>query len=328
LSGMASIIPSVWNCEKCIFCYDYCETRMNPETEIDFSKLSLLRAVAECRSFTGAAEKSGISQSALSRQIRGLEEILGVKLLERTTRKVSITEAGAILLRETEAIPNILSGALRRIAEECRDVPREIAVGISTELALAHTPGLFRARKNGDDASKIVVSQENEDVLFERVKANALDLAILCETGKRLDQVETMHRMEDAFVIVAPEAEEVHCENFSKKEAIKWAKGRNWILPSMGSTTRELVDGWAKGLGWEVNPGMELASFDLMIQFVALGMGVAFVPRRALSGFPRKHLLVRVPTKLKMCRDLVAVTPRFSRTPDHVRSFLDGILFS
>jgi DNA-binding transcriptional LysR family regulator len=59
-------------------------------------------AVARERSFTRAAAKLGVSQSALSHTIRGLEERLGVRLLTRTTRSVSPTEAGERLLQVAE----------------------------------------------------------------------------------------------------------------------------------------------------------------------------------------------------------------------------------
>jgi DNA-binding transcriptional LysR family regulator len=65
----------------------------------DFSDLAAFMAVADEGSFTRAAAKLGLSQSALSQSIRGLEERLGVRLLARTTRSVSPTEAGERLLR-------------------------------------------------------------------------------------------------------------------------------------------------------------------------------------------------------------------------------------
>ncbi|WP_263378386.1 LysR family transcriptional regulator [Granulicella paludicola] len=74
----------------------------------DLSDLSVFAAVAEERSFTRAAVRLGISQSALSHSMRGLEKRLGVQLLARTTRSVSPTAAGAALLQE-------LAPALERI---------------------------------------------------------------------------------------------------------------------------------------------------------------------------------------------------------------------
>ncbi|TAG06775.1 MAG: LysR family transcriptional regulator [Verrucomicrobia bacterium] len=300
---------------------------MSEFADIDLYKLDLLRFVAECRSFTAAAERAGISQSALSRQIQAIEAQLGVSVLIRTTRSVKITEAGAILLRETEAIPNLLSGAIRRVREECGDARKRISVGLSSELSLAHTPGIFHSSVRSRFEAKIEVSQGSDSLLFERVRANGLDLAIVCESGQRLDQVEIMHRMEDRFVILAPSGNPPG-EGASRSDLKTWAATQHWMIPPDGSTTRELIDGWAAKFGWKISPGMVLENFDLMIQFVALGMGVAFVPRRALSAFPRKYQIARVDVPGKMSRDLLAIRPRFSSTPDHVKEFLEGILFS
>lgn len=301
---------------------------MNELSGIDLYKLGLLRLVAEFRSFTAAAERAGISQSALSRQIQAIELQLGVSVLDRTTRRVGITEAGAILLRETEAIPNLLSGAVRRIREECGNARKCISVGFSSELALAHTPGIFHSQSRSGSDAKIEVFQDSDTALFDRVRANELDLAIVCGDGKPLDQVDLMHRMDDQFIVIAPGGSGLPADRGSRAVLKKWAGEQNWILPPESSSTRSLVERWATKSGWKVRAGMELENFDLMIQFVALGMGVAFVPRRALSGFPRKHLIAKVNLPGNLFRSLVAITPRFSTTPDHVKEFLEGILFS
>src|SRR5229473_1489949 len=69
---------------------------------VDFNNLRAFIVVARERSFTRAAAQLGVSQSALSHTIRGLEEKLGIRLLTRTTRGVSPTEAGERLLSTVE----------------------------------------------------------------------------------------------------------------------------------------------------------------------------------------------------------------------------------
>ncbi len=301
---------------------------MNELSEIDLYKLGLLRMVADLRSFTAAAEKAGISQSAITRQIQSMESQLGVKLLERTTRSVTLTEPGAILLRETEAVPNLLSGAIRRIREEYLDIRKEIRVGISTELTLTHIPGIFHGQERSHPDVRILVSQESDSSLFDKVRTNWLDLAIVCSAGKSLDQVEVIHTIDDQFWLVAPEGSVIPEEGGSSANWKKWASDQRWLFPSESSATRGLIDGWVATLGLKPKPSMEMENHDLMVQFVALGMGVAFVPRRALSGFARRHKVVRVPVSIELCRKLVAVVPRFSSVPEHVRNFVSGILFS
>lgn len=301
---------------------------MNQSPDIDLYKLGLLRMVADSRSFTAAAEKAGISQSAISRQIQAMEGQLGLKLLERTTRSVTLTEPGAILLRETEAVPNLLSGAVRRIREEYLDAPKEIRVGISTELSLSHVPGIFHGQEKSHPGVRILVSQGSDDALFEAVRINSLDLAILCGAGKPIGKVEVIHTIHDPFWLVAPEGSTLPGKGSSAAGWKKWASAQRWLFPPKESATRTTVDGWVGALCWEARPSVEMENHDLMVQFVALGMGVAFVPRRALSGFARTHKLVRIPVKIKLSRELIAVVPRFSSVPDHVRDFVDGILFS
>ena len=80
----------------------------------EFGALRAFAAVAEQRSFSRAAEQLGVSSSALSQLIRGLEERLGIRLLHRTTRSVSLTEAGAALLGDIAPAIDSLTGALEQ----------------------------------------------------------------------------------------------------------------------------------------------------------------------------------------------------------------------
>lgn len=89
----------------------------------ELSVLSAFLAVAEERSFTRAAKRLGVSTSALSHAMRGLEERFGVRLLARTTRSVSPTDAGAQLLARLQPALGDIQGALE-IITGLRDRPK------------------------------------------------------------------------------------------------------------------------------------------------------------------------------------------------------------
>jgi len=89
----------------------------------ELSVMSAFLAVADEKSFTKAAKRLGVTQSALSHAIRGLEEQVGVRLLARTTRSVAPTEAGEQLLAELRPALTGIRGALERIGG-LRDKPR------------------------------------------------------------------------------------------------------------------------------------------------------------------------------------------------------------
>ncbi|PZA13879.1 LysR family transcriptional regulator [Rhodopseudomonas palustris] len=78
----------------------------------EFGALRGFIAVAQQRSFTAAAATLGVSPSALSQLVRGLEERIGARLLNRTTRSVSLTEAGSLLFAEVEPAISTLSSAI------------------------------------------------------------------------------------------------------------------------------------------------------------------------------------------------------------------------
>src|SRR6266705_3457194 len=88
----------------------------------DLSALSVLLAVAEERSFTRAAKRLGVSPSAISHAMRGLEEGIGVRLLSRTTRSVAPTGAGEQLLSRLRPALADIQGALDQISG-LRDKP-------------------------------------------------------------------------------------------------------------------------------------------------------------------------------------------------------------
>lgn len=281
---------------------------------IDLPALQLIRLVAKHRSFSAAAAESGISQSALSRQISNAENRLGIKLFERTTRRVAITEAGAILVRETAAIPNLLNGALRRIKEECLQARPKVRVCLSTELSQAHIAGIFNPTP-GD--AQIIVSRTQTPDLISSLGQARYDLGILAAPEILPDDLLITHRMNDRFIVIAP-------SSHSGASILKNPDCFSWILPPMSSPARDLINRSFPKL----SASMELESFDQMVQFVALGLGCAFVPRRTVSSFPRKKLIHKIPPPTPINRSLIVAIPKHLKPTEHVQRFIEGILFS
>src|SRR5919204_6728778 len=112
----------------------------------DLNVLSAYMAVADERSFTRAAKRLGVTQSALSHSIRGLEERLGVRLLARTTRSVAPTDAGEQLLARLRPALSEVGGALDLVSG-LRDRPaglvRLVVSPLATMTVLAPRLGQF-----------------------------------------------------------------------------------------------------------------------------------------------------------------------------------------
>ena len=95
----------------------------------DLYELHLFHLVAKHRSFTKAAEIAGLTQSAITRQIQGMEGSLGVKLFERTTRSVRLTEAGKFLVGESGRLLGDVEHSLQTLREEFAGAKKQVRVG-------------------------------------------------------------------------------------------------------------------------------------------------------------------------------------------------------
>lgn len=139
----------------------------------NFHDLAAFVAVAEEQSFTRAAMKLGVSQSALSQTIRGLEARLGIRLLTRTTRRVAPTEAGERLFRTVAPRFEEINAELTALSE-LRDTPAGTVRLTATENAAEAVlwPALERVLPNYPDIKvEIIIDYGLTDVVAERVDA-------------------------------------------------------------------------------------------------------------------------------------------------------------
>lgn len=136
--------------------------------------LQILRAVADNRSFTKAAAQLYITQSAVSHAIRELEEMAGTALFDRTSKKVSLTACGRLLLRESLPVLASCENLERRIKELEKDTPVKLASSIT--IAAFWLPGIIRGleeKHSGIQTEVEVVSASNAIKLLEKGEVDA-----------------------------------------------------------------------------------------------------------------------------------------------------------
>ncbi|MES2706925.1 MAG: LysR family transcriptional regulator [Verrucomicrobiota bacterium] len=306
-----------------------------PAPAIDLQSLHLLRLVWKNRGITASAQAAGLSQSALTRSVQTIENRLGFKVFDRSTRRLVLTPAGTVLLRETETMHHILDGALRQIQEECFGGVRRIAVGVSRSVSLAHLPGLLHAQVRRNPEVRVMISHLPGPAIIESVAKGVLDVGVLCPPVRMPRTVKVSHRIADAFVLLLPRdcpppvfGADGNGEDEAGAGWPEWVGRQTWLLPPAGTRSRAILDEWWRERKLKPAAAMELDSFDLMIQLVALGLGVACVPRRAVSAFPRRQQIRAVPLPVPLVRELAVISPNRPAQPRHVSQFLDNILFS
>ena len=298
-------------------------------TPFDIYELFLFRLVAKHRSFTKAAEVAGLTQSAITRQVQGMETSLGLQLLERTTRTVRLTPAGEFLFQESARLVGDVEQTMRRLREEFAGARKEVRVGVSRTIGLAYLPGFFHANLRRLPQVGCRVSYDRSTDILAALETNELDLGVLCPPQRLPRTLTVTHRFRDAFTLIVPtlSAKTFQAVMKSRKTLSEWLQKQNWLLIEESSNTGRRLHTWMKQQGLRIEPTMQLDSFDLILNLVALGMGVSFVPIRALALYGRKRTLQRLPMRERFVRELVVVVRRHGKIPEHLTQFVANVLF-
>ena len=294
----------------------------------DLYELALFHLVVKHRSFTKAAELAGLTQSAITRQMQGVETSLGIQLLERTTRTVRVTPAGEFLYRESARLLGDVEQSLNHLSQEFAGARKEVRVDVSRTVGLAYLPGFFHANLRRLPQVGYRVTCQPSDEVLTALEANDQDIGVLCPPPRLPKTIRVTHHFEDAFTLVvsaglSPELEKVS----GAKARREWLKRQNWLLIEERSNTGQQLRSWMRREGWGIEPTMQLDNFDLIINLVSLGMGVSFVPVRALALYNQRQKLLRVPLPTKFTRELVVVVRKHRKLPAHLEQFIANVLF-
>ncbi|MCB4363945.1 LysR family transcriptional regulator [Hydrogenophaga taeniospiralis] len=256
----------------------------------DLNDLLAFRAVAELGSFRKAAESVHISQPAFSRRIDKLESALGTRLLERTTRRVSLTAVGRDFDRQLrhilDALDTTLLGirgvAATRMGEvTIASVPSAVNYFLSRVIAVYH-------ERYPKIRVKIIDGSAN-DVLLA-VARGEVDFG-LNFIGSQEADVEFEPLLEEQFVAACRRDHPL-----AKKKQVRWTELAQYDYISAGKTSgnRLLIDQALAGLPGQPQSMYETQHGTTMIGLVEAGLGVAVVPSMAMPGSDHP-LLMSVP---------------------------------
>lgn len=293
----------------------------------DLYELSLFHLVVKHRSFTKAAEAAGVTQSAITRQMQGMEDSLGIDLLERTTRSVRITKAGEFLFQESSKLLGDVDQSLRRLKEDFANAKKEIRIGVSRSISPAYLPGFFHANIRQGLKSSYRVSSQPSSEIISALEANELDLGVLCPPPRLPRTLVVTHRFTDTFTLLAGAEAAATFAQLSKSSRLAWLQKQQWLLLTESTNTGVALRKWMSRIGLKIEADMQLDSFDLIITLVSLGMGVSFVPKRSLALHGQKRNLARLRWPEEYERQLVVVMRKHRKQPAHLVEFVGNILF-
>lgn len=294
----------------------------------DLYELKLFHLVAEKRNFTRAGQAAGLTQSAITRQIQGMEAKLGLKLFDRSTRHVRLTPEGAALHARSGAILTEVDSALAALRGKSALLPRTLRVGITRTVGLAYLPGFFRSFQRRFPQAQLQVSHERSEFILAAVEGGELDAGVVSPPPRLPGTLEATRRFEDQFVLILPPRTVLKiAQPLPSRRLGEVLKGQRWLLITRQSNTGKGLHGWLRKAGLHFEPAVEADNFDLLVNLVSLGLGISLVPHRVLALHPGTRPVLRVRTQPRFQRELAVVVRREQERSPMLSGFLENVLF-
>jgi DNA-binding transcriptional LysR family regulator len=289
---------------------------------ITLKQLGLLRAIARHRSITKAAAEVGLSQPAVSMQLKQLEEELGGPLSETVNRRLHLTELGNAVLAAADDILQRLD-RLEEELEASRGLvvgDLDIAVVTSAKHFLPYYLGEF-LRLHPKVKPRLTVT--NRIGIIEALKDNRHDLYIMGQIPERL-QVEAAPILDNILEVVAAADHPL-----VGREAIPLSvvAEERFLVREAGSGTHIAIEKLFAGQGLVIKPFMELGSTGAIKSAVIAGLGIAVLSRHSLEFELKAGALAILDVEgFPLRRSWYAAYPSGKRLSVAARSFYDFLI--
>ncbi|WP_369049834.1 LysR family transcriptional regulator [Klebsiella aerogenes] len=247
-------------------------------TMLNLVNLTTFRLVAQRGSFSAAADVLGISQPAVSLQVRQLEQFLQTRLVERTGRGIKATAAGLALLAHSEIIEQAVNTAVQSVAEFNHEVHGTMSFGTGATACIHLLPPLLCHLREKHPLLTVGVTTGNTLDIVRAVEESRLDLGLvtLPASGRSLAVTPVL---EEEFVFITANDDEPLVGQLTPS----LLQALSLIAFEAGSGTRELIDGWFRAAGVNSAPVMQLGSIEAIKRMVRAGLGYSIVPKMAVA---------------------------------------------
>jgi DNA-binding transcriptional LysR family regulator len=242
------------------------------------NRLKTFCLIVEKKSFSKAAEACFITQSAVSHLIKNLEDELGVKLLNRESKTVTLTPAGRLFYEHAIQILENYKKMENDVYDLVHKVKGPLVIGASPTAATYLLPQVFYSFSKDYPEVQIKVSVSNTEAIIDHLYAGIIDVGIV-EGNIKKATITVEEIAEDEMVIIASD------ENpLTKKKPLTPHDliSQPFIMPEAGSVTRELVDDFLHAAGIElgnIKISMTLGNPELIVRMVQTGIGISFISK-------------------------------------------------
>jgi DNA-binding transcriptional LysR family regulator len=249
---------------------------------MDTRQLAAFCAVVEKRSFSQAAEKLGVTQPAVSLQVRALEERLGETLLDRSGRRVEPTEAGLRLYRNAQRMLALEQQLYEEVSADDGDLQGTLEIGASTGPGAHLVPLLLCEFQREHPDLHVSLAIWDTQTVSDKVALRELELGVVGAL-RRSRALEFEPLVRDEIVLAVPPGHPAAGGSVSLDDL----REETIIAMQPGAGVRQVVDDELRRAGLrvrELDPKLELGLQESVKSAVAAGYGVTFISRTAIEG--------------------------------------------
>jgi len=250
---------------------------------MELYQLKLFVDLANMGNFTRVANDNYVTQAAVTLQIRKLESELGVPLFHRTTRSVTLLEAGHRLLPYAREVLGRVDEALLAVRDTRAEVSGLVRVAAVHSIGLYELPPYIRQFLKKFPEVNLRMDYRTSDEVYRALHNNEVDVGLVAYPYE-MPRVQSLPFMTDHLVLVCPENHE-----FGNKKAVKLAElqGQDMVLFSSDTPTRRAIDKVLREHEVTVNERMKCDNITILKQMVEVGFGIALLPRESLTKVDR-----------------------------------------
>jgi len=249
---------------------------------MDTRQLQAFCAVVEKKSFSQAAEQLGVTQPAVSLQVRALEERLGQTLLDRSGRRVEPTEAGRRLYRSAQRMLALEEQLMEEVAADDGRLAGTLSIGASTGPGAHLVPLLLCEFQREHPDLHVALSIWDTQMVIDRVADRQLEVGVVGAL-RRHRSLEFEPLVRDQIVLAVPPGHPAAGGTISVEDL----KQETLIVMQEGAGVRQVVEEELRRAGLRlrgVEPKLELGLQESIKSAVAGGYGVSFISKTAIEG--------------------------------------------
>ncbi len=262
--------------------------------------------------FRQAAAQLHLSQSALSTQIQRIEDALGVKLFDRTTRTVRLTAAGEVFMQQAAALQVAFRDAIAAVSGIASAEHGQVSVAALPSLAARLLPRVLMAYRQAHPQVALKVRDTLSGPAFDLVRAGEVDFALTAADPQHAD-LHYVPLMSDSFILLIPQAHPLA----KSRGPLRWADTASAAHVSMvhPSSVRQYTEWAFLQNRIRFTPAFEAEHLTTIVAMVECGFGVAALPEIAAGAVAQNGIVQRPLTGPVAERSIGLVTARNRSLP-------------